>query len=194
MPGQDGSCYIFLGFASGNVLGLTGAAVLMFAHGISIALLFAVSGEVRKRTGTLDMEELGGLGKVMPFAGLTFGFGAFAAIGLPGLANFAGEIMIFFGAFGSGWEMSRFHLFQIATVLALWGVVMSAVYMLRAYRRVFMGSLPERFQKATDFRASLRIPVTLLVAASLIVGFYPQSLVQRISPAFRSYFQASSPR
>ena len=55
--------YIFLGIASGTLLGISGAAVLIFAHGISIALLFAISGEIRQRTGTLVVEELGGLGK-----------------------------------------------------------------------------------------------------------------------------------
>src|SRR6202043_1620035 len=90
--------YIFLGIASANILGTTGAAALMFAHGLSIALLFAIAGEIRKRTGTLAFDDLGGLAKVMPIAGLAFGFAAFATIGLPGFANFAGEIMIFFGA------------------------------------------------------------------------------------------------
>src|SRR5256886_2386597 len=79
--------YIFLGIATASVLGTTGAAILMFAHGLSIALLFAVAGEVRKRTGTLVFDDLGGLAKVMPMAGLAFGFGAFAAIGLPGFTN-----------------------------------------------------------------------------------------------------------
>src|SRR2546428_12230588 len=88
--------YIFLGIASAGILGVTGAAVLMFAHGVSIALLFALAGELRQRTGTLVFDELGGIARGMPFAGVAFGFGVFAAIGLPGLANFAGEIMIFF--------------------------------------------------------------------------------------------------
>src|SRR6185295_11781892 len=99
--------YIFLGIATASVLGTTGAAALMFAHGLSIALLFAIAGEVRKRTGTLIFEDLGGLAKVMPVAGLAFGFGAFAAIGLPGLANFAAEIMVFFGSVQKGWETGR---------------------------------------------------------------------------------------
>src|SRR6185503_4371259 len=100
--------YIFLGIASGNSLGIMGAATLMFAHGLSIALLFAIAGEVRKRTGTLLFDDLGGLAKTMPFAGLAFGFGAFAAIGLPGFANFAAEIMVFFGAFRNGFAIERF--------------------------------------------------------------------------------------
>ncbi|MBA3651910.1 MAG: NADH-quinone oxidoreductase subunit M, partial [Chthoniobacterales bacterium] len=85
--------YIFLGIAAANLLGANGAAILIFAHGLSIALLFAVAGEIRSRTGTLLLSDLGGLGKVMPFAGLAFGLATFAAIGLPGFANFSAEVM-----------------------------------------------------------------------------------------------------
>lgn len=179
--------YIFLGIASANLLGYTGASILMFAHGLSIALLFAIAGEVRNRTKTLVLADLGGLAKVMPFAGLAFGFAAFAAIGLPGFANFAAEIMIFFGAFRSGFEMQRFHIFQIATTLALWGVVISAVYMLRGYRRVFMGALDERWKEIVDLRSGLRFPIVLLIGALLWFGFYPQSLVRVLSPVFQTY-------
>ncbi len=186
--------YIFLGIASANILGTTGAAALMFAHGLSIALLFAIAGEIRKRTGTLAFDDLGGLAKVMPFAGLAFGFAAFATIGLPGFANFAGEIMIFFGAFQNGWEMQRFHIFQVATALALWGVVVSAVYMLRAYRQTFMGTMAERWSNLLDLRASLRVPVALLVAALLWYGFFPQTFVRFITPAFKTYLSADARR
>src|SRR6266478_2589499 len=187
--------YIFLGIASAGILGVTGAAVLMFAHGLSIALLFGLAGEIRKRTGTLVFDELGGLAKVMPFAGVAFGLAAFATVGLPGFANFAAEVMVFFGAFQNGWEMERFHIFQIATVLGLWGVVISAVYMLRAYRKVFMGTLPERFRgwnNLVDLRLSLHVPVTLLVGALLWFGFFPQSFVRIVAPAFRTYFSANA--
>ena len=183
--------YIFLGIASATILATTGASILMFAHGVSIALLFAVAGELRKRTGTLVFDELGGLGKVMPFASLAFGFGVFAAIGLPGLANFAGEIMIFFGTFENGWEMERFHIFQIATVLALWGVVISTVYMLRAYRKTFMGAISDRWKEIVDVRFSLRLPIAVLVAALLCYGFFPQSFVRIVTPVFRTHLVAN---
>jgi NADH-quinone oxidoreductase subunit M len=182
--------YIFLGIASAGILGVTGAAVLMFAHGVSIALLFALAGELRQRTGTLAFDELGGLARVMPFAGLAFGVGVFAAIGLPGLANFAGEIMIFFGAFKNGWTMNGFHIFQISTVLALWGIVISTVYMLRAYRQAFMGPISDRWKQLVDLRPTLRVPVTLLVGALLCYGFFPQSFVRIITPTFRTYLSA----
>jgi len=183
--------YIFLGIASANAIGTTGAATLIFAHGLSIALLFAVAGQVRARTSTLSFNELGGLAKVMPFAGLVFGFAAFAAIGLPGFANFASEIMIFFGAFRHGWEMQGFHLFQIATVLALWGVVISTVYMLRAYRTTFMGAMPERWAKLDDLGRGLRFPVAILIAGLISVGFFPQTVVNIIIPTIRTYFAAN---
>ncbi len=183
--------YIFLGIASANILGTIGAAALMFAHGLSIALLFAIAGQIRNRTGTLLFDDLGGLAKVMPFAGLAFGFATFAAIGLPGLANFASEIMIFFGAIRNGWEMQRFHIFQIATVLALWGVVISTIYMLRAYRSAFMGTTNERWRKLADLGAGLRIPVALLIAGLIWFGFFPQTLVRMLAPTFRTYFTAT---
>jgi NADH-quinone oxidoreductase subunit M len=183
--------YIFLGIASANILGTTGAAALIFAHGLSIALLFAIAGQIRARTGTLAFDELGGLAKVMPFAGLVFGFAAFAAVGLPGFANFASEVMIFFGAIRNGWTMQSFHLFQIATVLALWGIVISTVYMLRAYRAVFWGPLDTRWMKLVDLRSGLRIPAAILIAGLIWFGFLPQTLVQIVTPAFRNYFTAS---
>ena len=184
--------YIFLGIASATILATTGAVVLIFAHGLSIALLFAIAGELRQRTGTLAFDELGGLARIMPFAGLAFGFGVFAAIGLPGFANFAGEIMIFFGAFKHGWKMDGFHLFQIATVLALWGVVISTVYMLRAYRKTFMGTVSEQWKQLVELRPTLRVPVTLLVGALICCGFFPQALVRMVAPTFRTYLTTNT--
>src|ERR1700757_150679 len=184
--------YIFLGIASAGILGLTGAAVLMFAHGVSIALLFALAGELRQRTGTLVFDELGGLARVMPFAALAFGLGVFAAIGLPGFANFAGEIMIFFGAFRNGWTMDGFHLFQTTTVLALWGVVISTVYMLRAYRKTFMGALGEQWTQLVELRPTLHVPVSLLVGALICCGFFPQTFVRMVMPTFRTYLTTNT--
>lgn len=200
--------YIFLGIASLNSVGLSGAALVMFAHGLSIAVLFAVAGEIRERTGTMRLDELGGLGRTMPFLAVIFGFGMFAAIGLPGFANFAGEVMVFFGAFGSaGSHFHRFDRYQIATVCALWGVVISAVYMLRAYRRVFQGEpsavtvvsstedgLPPAGGLPVEERAplkpalafDLRWSLILLIVGLMIVGFYPRRLLDMVAPSLPS--------
>ena len=100
--------------------------------------------------------------------------------------------MIFFGAFRNGWEIGRFHIFQIATVLALWGVVLSTVYMLRAYRKTFMGSVREQWQKLPDLSPALRVPVTLLVAALICFGFFPQVFVRNLAPTFGTFLSANT--
>jgi NADH-quinone oxidoreductase subunit M len=97
---------------------------------------------------------------------------------------------VFFGSFQKGWEMGRFHLFQVATVLALWGVVISTVYMLRAYRSAFMGTMPDRWQNVVDLRQSLRVPLVLLIGALLWFGFFPQTLVRVVSPGLRASLAA----
>ena len=177
--------YIFLGIAALNQLSLAGAAVLMVAHGLSIAALFALSGTLRERTGTLEYAELGGLAKPMPKLGLLFGFAAMASVGLPGFANFPGELMVFFGAFHSGTAIpaSALNATQIVTVIAVWGVVISAVYMLRAYRSVFFGTMPGRWDGLADIGAVPRCAVILLILALLIVGFCPQSVLAYITPS-----------
>jgi NADH-quinone oxidoreductase subunit M len=134
---------------------------------------------------------MGGLAKAMPLAAFAFGLGVFASIGLPGFANFAAEIMVVFGAFRNGFDYQRFHVFQWATFLALWGVVISAVYMLRAYRRIFFGSSAESELLISDIRSGFRVPIALLVAVSLLVGFFPQIAVNRLVPTFRNYFSAT---
>jgi NADH-quinone oxidoreductase subunit M len=173
--------YIFLGLASWNLMGMSGAVLLMFAHGVAIALLFHLNGVIREKTGTVTMERLGGLAASAPFLGLAFGLAAFASAGLPGFANFAGEILVFFGAFGSEAGGGKLW-FTTATMVALWGVVMSAVYLLRAYRSIFKGQANGPATIA-DLQGAERWPSYLLLAALLVVGFFPNVLLQLIRPA-----------
>jgi len=174
--------YIFLGIAAFNTVGLSGAAFLMFAHGLSIAALFAIAGMLRQRSETLAFDNMGGLGKVMPFAGAAFGCAAFASIGLPGFANFASELLVFFGAFKPAGGDALTGSFRIAVIFALWGVVISAVYMLRAYRAIFMGPVTASTTGWLDPQPSLRIPVVLLIGTLLIAGFFPENVLSYLRP------------
>ncbi len=172
--------YIFLGIAAGTPLALNGAVLLMFAHGVSIALAFAICGRMRNQLGTLEFDKLGGLAQNAPFLTLLFGFAAFASIGLPGLANFAGEFMIFAGSFDPD-LVPQSHLapLQWTTVLALWGVVISAVYMLRAYRKIFFGTASSgHFIK--DPAMSQKFPLALLAVVLLVAGCRPGVLLDLI--------------
>ena len=98
--------------------------------------------------------------------------------------------MVLFGTFRNGANPARFTIYQWATVLGLWGVVISAVYMLRAYRAVFMGSMGESLSAVTDLRRGLRIPIGLLVAVTIWFGFFPQTVVRLVTPTFKTYFPA----
>jgi len=169
--------YIFLGLASLNLIGVNGASLLMFAHGLSVAAAFALCGEIRQRTGTLDYAELGGLGKVTPVLGLLFGFVALASVGLPGFANFAGEILVLFGATAYG------PIMMIPVVVGVWGVVVSAIYMLRAYRNIFWGPLVSRWETLIDITPTARWSVILLLAPLMIAGFYPQFILRMAGTA-----------
>jgi NADH-quinone oxidoreductase subunit M len=167
--------YIFLGLAAGTEIALRGAVILMFAHGLSIALLFALAGRLRSQLGTLEMAKLGGLGSHAPSFTVLFALGAFASVGLPGLANFAGEVMIFMGSF-TDFGKGSFGTLQWTVVIALWGVVMSAVYMLRAYRLVFHGSASAGLFM-TDPSLAQRMPMILLAAVLLVTGCCPWLLL-----------------
>ena len=170
--------FVFLGIASLNVLGITGAVLVMIAHGLLAALSFALSGYLYQQTKTLEMEKLGGLLRQMPFFGAALVMAAMAGCGLPGFANFAGEALIFFGAWTE---------FRVVTVIAAWGaLVIGAVYMLRAVRSVLHGPLPQEWHVAKDVTTPWRrLPFALLLGALLLFGFFPALLTRKIEPVVK---------
>jgi NADH-quinone oxidoreductase subunit M len=160
-----------------NDLAQPAAVLLMFAHGISIAMLFGLADRIERSTGTLELSDLGGLAKSAPGMAFLFGMVGMASIGLPGLANFAGEVMVFLSAFRNYDPAAGLGPVQIACIFAIWGVVISAVYMLRAYRKIFQGPTVRATEAAADLTFADRIPVLLLAIALLAVGLYPNLLL-----------------
>ncbi len=175
--------YIFLAIAAlvaggtANTIAFPAAVILMFAHGISIALQFSLADRIERRTGSLDLDDMGGLAKAAPCLAFIFGLGAMASIGLPGLANFAGEVMVFLSSFQNYDASTGLGPVQIACILSIWGVVISAVYMLRAYRRIFQGPAVKSTESVADLTLADKIPAFLLVVALLAVGLYPNLLL-----------------
>src|SRR4030095_12319719 len=100
---------IFLGIASLNLIGVTGAVVIMIAHGFLAALTFGLSGYIYNQTGTLEMNELGGVAKKLRFIGVAFVMAAMAGCGLPGFLNFWGEVSVFFGA----WQVPTLRVVKL---------------------------------------------------------------------------------
>ena len=167
--------FIFLGIASLNLIGVTGAVLIMIAHGFLAALTFALSGYIYKQTGTLQISELGGFCRKLPFIGTALLMAAMAGCGLPGFANFVGEATVFFGA----WKT-----FPTVTVIALWGaLVIGGIYMTRAIRNILHGPLPEKWDSLADASDAWRkLPYALLLVCLLVFGFVPKLLTEKINP------------
>jgi NADH-quinone oxidoreductase subunit M len=178
--------YIFLAIAAlaavpENDLARSAAIVLMFAHGISIALLFGLADRIERTTGSLDLQDLGGLAKSAPKLAFIFGIATMASLGLPGLANFSGEILVFLASFRNYDPAIGLGPVQIACILSIWGVVISAVYMLRAYRAIFQGPAVKITESVPDLTFADRIPAVLLVIALFAVGLYPNLLLNLLN-------------
>jgi NADH-quinone oxidoreductase subunit M len=133
-------------------------------------------GYLYRQVGTLQMDRLGGLLRRLPFIGTALTMAAFAGCGLPGFANFAGEVTVFFGAWKS---------FPFVTVLACWGALLiGAIYMLRAIRTVLHGPPSEEWAGIADAGNLWRkAPFLVLLAALLIFGCFPACLTNKIGPA-----------
>ena len=180
--------FIFLGIASLNLIGVTGAVLVMIAHGFLAALTFALSGYVYQKTGTLQISELGGLCRPLRFIGVTLLMAAMAGCGLPGFANFVGEVSVFFGA----WQVPSL---RVITVLAVWGaLIIGAVYMTRAIRNVLHGPVPEKWSKLADATDIWRkLPYALLLVSLLVFGFFPSLLTEKIVPDVKLIVQMANP-
>jgi NADH-quinone oxidoreductase subunit M len=166
--------FVFLGIASLNLIGVTGAMVIMIAHGFLAALTFALSGYIYQQTGTLEMSRLGGLCRQIPFIGTALLMAALAGCGLPGFANFVGEVTVFFGS----WTV-----FPLVTALAVWGALLiAALYMLRAMRNILHGPVPDKWSGIPDASNVWRkLPYALLLASLFVFGCFPRLLTDKIT-------------
>ena len=174
--------YILLGLACFNTIGINGVVYLMFAHGIMAALSFALAGFVEDQTKTRNLDELGGLLKVMPFIGTCFMMAGFASAGVPGFANFVAEILVLLGA----WD--QYHLL---TILAVLGLVITAIYILKAIRLGFQGPLNPNFTKLTDASSlSAKFPYILLLAILILVGCLPSVVLTHIESSTKTIVES----
>jgi len=180
--------FVFLGIATLSLVGVTGAVVVMIAHGFLAALTFALSGYLYQQTGTLEISDLGGLLRKLPFIGTALVMAAFAGCGLPGFANFVGEVTVLFGA----WSVSSLHLI---TVFACWGaLIIGAVYMLRAVRNILHADLPSRWASVADASSAWRkLPFALLLASLIVFGCFPRLLTDKLQGPVNAIVQMANP-
>ena len=184
--------FVLLGLMTLTTIGLSGAVLQMFSHGVIAGLLFAVVGRmVYDRTHTRVLDELGvmRLSKTMPFAALTFVVAGLASMGMPGFSGFVAEFQVLIGA----WKA-----FPTFAVLAGLGIVIGVAYTLRAVQKAFypepaqgVGEAPAAAahtheEPMPDISIPERIGAALLIGVTLLIGLCPRLLLDLIKPALES--------
>ena len=173
---------VAMGFAAMNLNGFTGAGIQMVSHGVMTALFFSVVGMVYDRAHTRDMNELGGMMKVLPWAMGAFIVGGLVSMGMPGLSGFVAEFPIFLGVWqGGSMELSATatglnpaNYYPFIAILAVLGIVITAAYVLRAIGRVFLGEYEEH--RWHDMRPLLgidKLALFIFVAIMIVIGLFP---------------------
>jgi NADH-quinone oxidoreductase subunit M len=163
-----------LGLATVTVDGLNGAVFQMFAHGVMTALFFSSVGYIYDKTHTKMIPELGGLSKTMPVISGYFILAALAGIGVPCLASFWAELLVF---------ISSFKVYPVRGGLAICALVVSALFMLRVVQRTFYGEKNEEFAHIPDVPFGLGIPRMILVAVIVFFGLFPSVMLDVIQVA-----------
>jgi len=174
--------FVLLGLMTLDRIGLTGAVLQMFSHGVLAALLFAVVGRmVYDRTHTRELAALSKLhlNKAIPFAAVTFTLAAIASVGMPGFSGFVAELQVLVGTWSA---------FPIYVVCAGVGIAISVAYAWRAMQKAFFSDIGT--ESATPPLPPISMPerlgAVLLITASLAVGLYPQWLLNLVIPALNS--------
>ena len=169
--------FVVLGICAMNIQGVQGAVYQMLAHGVSTGGLFLIVGMLSDRRHTRLISEFGGLKEPMPRLTAAFLIITLASIGLPGLNGFIGEFLIMVGAFR--WD-PRF------VVAAAFGVILSAVYMLWMFQRVYYGPVTHA-ENATlpDLRPREWAAVVPVCAVALLMGIFPAVFLQPMEPSVR---------
>ncbi len=163
---------IVLAIASANPIAIAGAIVYIIAHGLFSAALFLILGYMEEREETRSVMKLGGLGAANPKLAGAFTIAALAALGLPGLAGFAGELVILTGVFRAGYFWPA--------LIALVPIVLASAYMLRLLQDVINGPEVAALPRRPDLTLVEALAVAPLLAALLFVGIYPHALLNAV--------------
>jgi NADH-quinone oxidoreductase subunit M len=173
--------FVVLGIFTFDVGGIEGAIYQMCSHGVSTGALFILVGMLYDRRHTRLIQEFGGLATTMPAYSAFFLIVALSSLGLPLLNGFVGEFLIILGAF---------HVRPLYGALASIGVVLSAVYLLWMYQRVFYGEVTNEKNRALpDLNDREKVILVSLVFVILWMGIYPQTFLRRLDASVAQIVQ-----
>ncbi|HEU5441370.1 MAG TPA: NADH-quinone oxidoreductase subunit M [Ktedonobacterales bacterium] len=156
---------------------LTGATLQMFTHGLITGMLFFCVGVVYEKAHTRDIDVFGGIAERMPVESTLYTIACLASLGLPALAGFVAEYLVFTGTFA---------LLPIPTIFAAFGVVLTAGYLLWMLRRSFFGPLNRAWAWLTDATPREAFPLVALTLVILFVGIFPMPIVDLLKPSLHN--------
>jgi len=169
---------VLVGIASLNIAGLTGALMQMVAHGFVAGLLFLLIGLLYERTGTRNINDYSSLVQSTPKFAIFTTLAFLASVGMPGTAGFIAELHVFIGSYEhwSGWVL----------LLSL-GVMISATYAIRTVGKLFTGPVLPAMEYVEDLKPSEWFAAAILALGVIILGFYPEPLLNLISASTHSF-------
>lgn len=170
--------FVLVGVFAWNAWALQGAVMTMLAHGISAAALFMIAGALQERLHTREMGKMGGFWTAAPRIGAIALFFSVATLGLPGLGNFIGEFLALLGSFRVSMGL---------TALAALGLIAAPIYALHVLQRVFHG--PPCATVPGDFGRREMVLMLAMMASTLWMGIYPQSMLDISYPALQGLAQ-----
>jgi NADH-quinone oxidoreductase subunit M len=153
---------------------LNGVILQMFNHGITAAALFWFVAMMQQRTGGhRGIDQFGGLRKPAPVLAGLMGITLFSSLGLPGLNNFPGELLIFRGAFPLAW---------VAATVSILGLLVTATVILTVIQKVFTGPLPEHCVGFPDLHHGEQLALAPVIGLMLLVGLLPSLILGSVNP------------
>ncbi len=163
--------YVLMGLATMNYLGVTGAVLQMFSHGVMTALVFLMIGALYDQAHSRDIKDFGGIAKVMPLWVVMYSIAGLANVGLPGLSGFTAEFHIFWGTFKT---------YPLFGALAILSAGLAAAYMLRMFAIVFFGPTNPRWSDLRDLRPLEAVAGGTLIAAIVVMGLWWAPFIDRV--------------
>jgi NADH-quinone oxidoreductase subunit M len=169
--------FITLGIFAYTSQGLTGATFYMVNHGFSTAALFLVGGWMISRRKSAAIDDFGGLQRITPVMAWTFFIAGLSALALPGLSSFVSEFLVLLGTFTR---------YPVAAIIGTLGIVLAALYILILVQRTLHGPLKSGNESMTDLNLREKIAIAPVIAALVILGFYPKPALHVINPSTTS--------
>jgi NADH-quinone oxidoreductase subunit M len=163
---------VMLGMATLNYAGMSGSVFQMVAHGIMTALLFTLVNLIYHKTHNRDMTTMGGLAHRMPGMAAFFVIAGLSSLGLPGLAGFAAEFLVFIGAWSSAHPWWLFP--------GVLGALFTAIYVLRAVKIIFFGQHKSEFDDVQDAQGVEWVTLIVLAGMLILLGLFPRLILDSI--------------